>query len=67
MMTGMPSRHPPANPIRGLSVLPAHVDHAPERRDVGTSGAQWAKRPTSVENRSLTGDLMIMWRTASRS
>ena len=62
MMTGMPSRHLPANSIRGVSALPAHVGHAP-RDEVGTFSAPWAMPPTSVENRSLTGDVMIMWRT----
>ena len=63
MMTGMPSRHRPANANRGVSALPAYVGHAPRRDEAGTSAAPWAKRPTSVENRSLTGDVMIMWRT----
>ena len=62
MMTGMPSRHLPANSIRGVSALPAHVDLAPRRDEAGMSGAPWAMPPTSVENRSLTGDVMIMWR-----
>lgn len=43
-MTGMPSRHLPANPIRGLTALPAHVGGTPKRRDMGTSGAPWAKQ-----------------------
>ena len=63
MMTGMPSRHHPANSIRGVSALPANVGHAPRRDEAGTSGAPCAMPPTSVENRSLTGDVMIMWRT----
>jgi hypothetical protein len=63
MMTGMPSRHRPANSIRGVSALPAYVCHGPRRVEAGNSDAPWAKRPTSVDNRSLTGDVMIMWRT----
>ena len=62
MMTGMPSRHRPANSIRGVSALPAYVGHAPPEGEAGTSDAPWAMPPTSVENRSLTGDVMIMWR-----
>ena len=61
MMTGMPSRHLPAYSIRGVSALPAHVGHAP-RDEVGTFSAPWAMPPTSVENRSLTSDVMTMWR-----
>jgi hypothetical protein len=61
-MTGMSSRHLPANSIRGLSALPAHVGHAPRRDEVGTSDAPRTMRPISVENRSLTSDVMIMWR-----
>ena len=62
MMTGMPSRHRPANSMREVSALPAHVRHAPPAGGAGRSGAPWAMPPTSVENRSLTGDVMIMWR-----
>jgi hypothetical protein len=62
MMTGMPSRHLPGNSIRGVSALPEYVGHAPRRDEVGESDAPWAMLPTSVQNRSLTGDVMIMWR-----
>lgn len=48
MMTGVPSRHLPANSIRGLSVLSDDVVHAPQRHDVGTSGAPWKRRMTDV-------------------
>ena len=48
MMTGMPSRHLPANSMRGLSVLSASVRHARHRDEAGTSGAPWASRMTDV-------------------
>jgi hypothetical protein len=48
MMTGMPSRHLPANSLRGVSAPPDDSVHAPQRRDVGTSGAPRASRMTEV-------------------